>query len=148
MGSLFFRAPSRKLEPCFRQRGSPLSALRAVVLSTVCLAGCAETPGDAQTYRYPNPGHSAELRVDVRNFGGAAGFVRNEISLEAAGWSTGTIATLEHMSDARTVWLDKHRVRLCYVGAMDRGGPRWSGVLNGESYHVELVDMTNGAPCI
>lgn len=123
-----------------------MSALRAAILSAVCLAGCGETE-DARSYRYPNPGHTAELRVDIHNYGGAAGFVRNEISLEAAGWSTGTIATLEHMSDVRTVWLDERHVRFCYVGSMDHGDPRWTGVLNGETYEVDLVATAHDAPC-
>lgn len=117
-----------------------------VLIAVTGLLGCgADQP--PQTSRYPNPQNTAALRLDVHSFGGGAGFVRNEISLEAGTRSANRIGILEHLSLSRVVWETERRVRFCYIGAMDHGSPLWSGQIDGRSYEVIFDDVTRDEDC-
>lgn len=122
-------------------------ALPALAMVTACLTGCGESGQETSTYHYPNPSGSAALRIDTENYGGAAGFVRNQISIEADGRSARGIRTLEHMSAVRVFWLNERHVRLCFVGSMDSGEPRWTGALAGQTYQIDLVPLSAGQSC-
>lgn len=117
----------------------------SVLVCAVCLQGCSSDT--TKTYRYPNQDNSAVLVIQIKNHGGAAGFVLNEVSLETAGGRTVKVRKLEHMSDTRGLWEDAQRVRLCYIGSMDRGAPHWSGEVDGKTYQIDFLDKRRDQPC-
>lgn len=103
------------------------------------LAACSPRPEDIRTYRYPNSQGTAAVVVDVEYGGGAAGFVINRISLEAAGKRIDEIRTLEHMAQTNVFWNSEHHARFCFVGTMDRGTPHWAGSVNGQDFQIDFL---------
>ena len=110
-----------------------------------CLQACGSD--SSKTYRYPNPDNSAAVVIDVTGYGGAAGFVLNEVSLEAGGRRIDKLRTLEHMSETLVVWDDDRRVRFCYAGSMDHGSPYWSGTIDGKTYQIDFLDRRVDQTC-
>ena len=109
------------------------------------IAGCGGP--STTTLRYDSPNADASLTVTSVNYGGAAGFVRNHIGLEAGGVIRGEIRTLEHLSGHGVRWITDDKVVFCYVGAMDRGEPRWIGTVGGRVFELVLEDRTEQGVC-
>ena len=102
----------------------------AALTAALGLVGCGGGGEDARAYSYNNPIGDVAVTVRVRNFGGAAGFVLNEVHV-ISGSSDITIAKLSHLSTWDVSWTSNDTATLCFIGTVDEGGGVWSQTLSG-----------------
>ncbi|WP_143007372.1 hypothetical protein [Brevundimonas sp. 374] len=77
------------------------------------------------------------MTVTLRNFGGAAGFVINEVSL-TADHDDFPVAELSHLSTSKVTWTSNHDVTMCYDGVMTKGASVWTQSIKGRDVTVRL----------
>lgn len=108
----------------------------AALMGTFALLGCGSSE-HVRTYSYNNPLGDVAVTVKVRNFGGAAGFVINEVHVAAGGEDT-TIAKLSHLSKWDVKWWTNDSATMCFIGSVDKGGAVWTRSVGGRAVSVHL----------
>ena len=109
----------------------------AVLMGALTLLGCGSGGEDVRVYSYNNPVGDVVVTVKVRNFGGAAGFVINEVHVAASGEDT-TIATLSHLSEWDVTWSSNDNATMCFIGTVDEGGAVWTRSVRGRTVSVRM----------
>jgi hypothetical protein len=111
----------------------------AALTAALSLVGCGSGGEDVRAYSYNNPVGDVAVTVKVRNFGGAAGFVLNEVHVISGGEDI-TIAKLSHLSTWDVSWTSNDAATLCFLGSVDEGGGVWSQTLSGRVVTVRMDD--------
>jgi hypothetical protein len=109
----------------------------AALMGAFALFGCGSGGEDVQAYSYNNPLGDVVVTVKVRNFGGAAGFVINEVHVAAGGEDT-TIAKLSHLSKWDVTWSSNDTATMCFIGTVDEGGAVWTRSVGGRTVSVRM----------
>lgn len=109
----------------------------AALLGALALSGCGNSGEDVQAYSYNNPAGDVVVTVKVRNFGGAAGFVINEVHVAAGGEDT-VIAKLSHLSKWDVTWSSNDTATMCFIGTVDEGGGVWSRSVGGRTVSIRM----------
>ena len=117
----------------FRQQWTKAAAL----MGTLVLLGCGSAGEDVRAYSYNNPLGDVVVTVKVRNFGGAAGFVINEVHVAANGDDT-IIAKLSHLSTWEVKWSSNDSATMCFIGTVDEGGAVWTRSVGGRMVSVRM----------